>query len=184
LNQSTLGRRAGRRGRRRRSGSWLKMAHTARLRKVRKSLLDLKLSWVAVIFVTHELENALRPRQGALKGRGEGRAFGSDMQRRAVLFQESKHWGTAGTAQRRWTQPCDCRLARAVKRSAPCAETDGLRNKTSSVIKCPRHLSGPQMKSGSKKAESLAALAVHRRKRGSRSGNDRVSGFKAACGYS
>jgi len=48
----------------------------------------------------------------------------SDMQQHAVVFQESKHWGTAGTAQRRWTQPCDCRLARAVKRSAPCAETD------------------------------------------------------------
>jgi hypothetical protein len=73
------------------------------------------------------------------------------MQRRAVLFQESKHWGTAGTAQRRWTQPFDRRLARAVKRSAPCAETDELRNKTSSVIKCLRHLSEPQMKSGSKK---------------------------------
>jgi hypothetical protein len=42
-------------------------------------------------------------------------------------------------------------LARAVKRSAPCAETDELRNKTRSVIKCPRHLSGPQIKSGSKK---------------------------------
>src|SRR5258707_3213966 len=73
------------------------------------------------------------------------------MQQHAVVFQESKHWETAGTAQRRWTQPCDCRLARGVKRSAPCAETDELRNKTSSVIKCLRHLSEPQMKSGSKK---------------------------------
>ena len=72
------------------------------------------------------------------------------MQQHAVVFQESKHW-EAGTAQRRWTQPCDCRLARGVKRSAPCAETDELRNKTSSVIKCLRHLSEPQMKSGSKK---------------------------------
>jgi hypothetical protein len=105
------------------------------------------------------------------------------MQRRAVLFQESKHWGTAGTAQRRWTQPCDCRLARAVKRSAPCAETDELRNKTSSVIKCPRHLSGPQMKSGSKKLKDqnrwqlwlfIASNAVRVL------GNDRASGFKAA----
>jgi hypothetical protein len=103
------------------------------------------------------------------------------MQQHAVVFQESKHWETAGTAQRRWTQPCDCRLARAVKRSAPCAETDELRN--SSVIKCLPHLSEPQMKSGSKKLKDqnrwqlwlfIAANAV------SVLGNDRASGFKAA----
>jgi hypothetical protein len=107
----------------------------------------------------------------------------SDMQQHAIVFQESKHWETAGTAQRRWMQPCDCRLARAVKRSAPCAETDELRNKTSSVIKCLRHLSEPQMKSGSKKLKDqnrwqlwlfIAANAV------SVLGNDRASGFKAA----
>jgi hypothetical protein len=34
---------------------------------VQKSLLDLKLSWMAVIFVTPELENALRSGQGALQ---------------------------------------------------------------------------------------------------------------------
>jgi hypothetical protein len=152
LNQSTLGRRAGRRGRRRWSGFWLRLAHTARLRrKVRKSLLDLKLSWVAVKFVTPELENALRPRRGALQRRGEGRAPGLRFAAARRPFPRVEPWETAGTAQRRWTQPCDCRLARAVKRSAPCAETDELRNKTSSVIKCPRHLSGPQMKSGSRK---------------------------------
>ena len=138
---------------------------------------------MAVILVTPELESALRARQGALQARGEGRAPGLRYAAARRRFPRVETLGTAGTTQRRWSQPCDCRLARAVKRSAPCAETDELRNKTSSVIKCLRHLSEPQMKSGSKKLKDqnrwqlwlfIAANAVRVLV------NDRASGFKAA----
>jgi hypothetical protein len=84
---------------------------------VRKSLLDLKLSWVAVIFVMPELETLYDLARALCKDEKVERPA-SDMQQHAVVFQESKHWETAGTAE--IEQPCDCRLARAAKRSAPC----------------------------------------------------------------
>ncbi len=91
---------------------------------MRKSLLDLKLSWARLNWKTlYDLARAL------CKDEEKVERPASDMQQHAVVFQESKHWETAGTAQRRWTQPCDCRLARGVKRSAPCAETDELRRR-------------------------------------------------------
>ena len=62
---------------------------------MRKSLLDLKLSWVALIFVTPELENALRPRQALCKDEEKVERPASDMQQQRRRFPRVETLGNS-----------------------------------------------------------------------------------------